>query len=222
MHTHTKRPIRVLLADEHTLIRAGLRALLEKSPTVKVVAEAADSGELLRLARVRKPDVVVMDAGLPNDNGVHATVRLHQLKQPRVPVILLTTSANGGEALRAIKASASGYLRMKCKPGELSTAIQRVARGRTYLDSSIARKEGLGGVIPCEGRLPKRPVLSRRQWETLRLIAEGKNTKEIAALLNISTKTVDFHRMQLMNRLHTRTIAGLVRDAIRLDLVKRI
>jgi DNA-binding NarL/FixJ family response regulator len=221
-HARTKRPLRVLLADEHALIRAGIRSLLEQSPAFKVVAEAENSGEMLRFARRLRPDIIVMESSLPNDDGIHATARLHQLQQPRVPVILLAPNTNGHEALRAMKASASGYLMMTSRPVELRKAIRQVMNGRTYLDPSLVHAKGLRGVIVCEGGLPQRPVLSRRQRETLRLLAEGKNTKEIAAFLRISPKTVDFHRVQLMNRLKTHTVAGLVRDAIRLGLIKRM
>ena len=214
-----KRPIRILLADDHLLVRAGLRALLEKSPSMKVVAEAADSSQVLRLARIRKPDVVVMDAALANHNGLHTTVRLHQGQRPRIPVVLLSMDRDGEEAVQALRASASAYLLMKSKPAELGLAIRKVVKGQKYVDSSISAQNRPTSTARCEGRLPSRPVLTARQRETLRLIGEGKNTKEIATLLGVSPKTVEFHRMQLMERLRTRTIAGLVRHAIRLGMV---
>lgn len=214
-----KRPIRILLADDHVLVRAGLRALLEKSPSMKVVAEAADSSQVLHLARIRKPDVVVMNAGLADHNGLHTTVRLHQRQHPRIPVVLLSMDRNGEAATQALKASASAYLLMKSKPAELGVAIRRVLKGRKYIDSSLIAPNRSISTVRCEGRLPSLPVLTARQRETLRLIGEGKNTKEIASLLGVSPKTVEFHRMQLMDRLKTRTIAGLVRHAMRLGLV---
>lgn len=209
----TGRPsIRVLLADDRPLIRAGLRALLEKSPGLKIVAESTNCPEMLRLVRLRKPDVVVMDAALPN-GGLQATIRLHAHQRRRVPVVLLSTAPNGHQAAEAFKASASGFLLMKAKPWELGAAIRRVVAGRRYLDSSIA---GAGvAQIQCEGKSELSLGLSPRQMETLRMIVSGRNTKEIAALLGVSTKTVDFHRARLMERLKARTIAGLVREAIR-------
>src|SRR5262245_21207364 len=213
-----KRPIRILLADDHVLVRAGLRALLEKSASMKVVGEASDSGQVLRLAKIRKPDVVVMDAALADHNGFHTTFRLHQGQDRRIPVVLLSMR-NGEGAMEALKASASAYLLMKSTPAELSLAIRKVVKGQKYIGSSIITQNGPVPTARCEGHLPLLPHLTARQRETLRLIGEGKNTKEIASLLHISPKTVEFHRMQLMDRLKTRTVAGLVRQAIRLGMV---
>jgi DNA-binding NarL/FixJ family response regulator len=214
--------IRILLADDRALVRAGIRALVEKSHGMTIVGEAADSHQMLRLARTRRPDVVVMDDALPNGNGLHATVRLHQRQHPRIPVVMLSSSGNGEHASRAFRASASGYLLLKAKPSELGRAIRQVVRGRHYLDSSIAGTSRSITAVRCEGSASSRTALTSRQTETLRMIAEGRNTKEIASILGISTKTVDFHRMQLMNRLKTRTVAGLVREALRRGVVTRI
>ena len=155
------KKIRILLADDRALVRAGLRALLEKSPDLEIVAEAVNSHELLRMAKTRWPDVVVMDAALPNGNGLQATVRLHE-RNSRIPVVLLSTTANGERASQAFKASASGFLLMKAKPRELGMAIRRVVRGRRYLDSSLAGAPRTAGV-PCESSLPSSTALSPRR-----------------------------------------------------------
>jgi DNA-binding NarL/FixJ family response regulator len=212
--------IRILLADDRPLVRSGIRALLEKSPTLKVVAEAADSQQLLRLAGRCRPDVVILDAGLPNGNGSHVTALLHHRQHPRIPVIMLSSGKNGEQAHRAFEASASGFLLLKSKPRELEAAIRRVVVGRTYLDRSISRASVRGGGIRGERHRPSGNAITSRQTDTLRLIAEGKNTKEIAASLRISSKTVDFHRRRLMDRLKTSSVAGLVREALRRGLIE--
>jgi len=213
----TKQSIRIVLADDHLFIRGAIRALLEKSKSMKVVAEAADCREMLRLVEKRKPDVVVMNTELPADNGLHATTRLHQQPGPRIPVVLIG-ARNGEQALRALKASASGYVLMNSSPKELGMAIKRVIRGQTYLSPSIGSQNTPIRLVRCESRVPSPVVLSQRQRETLRLIAEGNNTKEIASILGVSPKTVEYHRVQLMKRLKTRTLSGLIRQAFRMDL----
>jgi DNA-binding NarL/FixJ family response regulator len=213
------RPIRILLAEDHALIRAGIRALLEKSPAMKVVAEAADSHQVLRLAKIRKPDVVVMDAALGGHSGLRTTAQLHRGQHPQIPVVLLSAS-DGHVATEAFKASASAYMLTTCKPAQLNLAIRNAFKGRRCITSGLIRGCRPDAFVECEGRPPPRSVLTARQREILRLIGEGTHTKAIASFLGVSPKTVEFHRMQLMNRLNTRTIAGLVRHAIRLGLVR--
>ena len=213
-----KKPIRILLADQHELVRSGIRALLEKSSRMKVVAEAANTGQVIRLARSVKPDIVIMNVALADHNGMWATTKLHEGQRTRIPVVLLSET-DGHASAEAFKASASGYLLMNCRPSELNLAIRQALKGRRHISSTIPRHSRPNAPLKCEGRLTSHDVLTARQREILRLIAEGRNTKEIASLLGISPKTVEFHRMQLMNRLNTRTVAGLVRDAMRFGLV---
>ena len=216
--TICKKPIRILLADHDILSRAGIRALLERSPRMKVVAEAADSRQALRLARSCRPDVVVMDAALADHNGLWATTRLHQKHRVQVPVVLLSET-DGHLAAEAFKASASAYLLMNCKPSELNLAIRRALQGKRYIGSPIIGHSRKAALCKCEGRAPSASRLTARQREILRLIAEGSNTKEIASFIGLSPKTIEFHRTKLMSHLNTRSIAGLVRHAIRLRLV---
>lgn len=215
------KPIRILLVDDRGLVRAGLRALLERSSAMKIIGEAANKHQMLRLARQRRPDVIVLDAALPNGNGLHATALLHRRQQPQIPVILLCTVSNGDHAARAFQASASGFVLIKSKPRELTAAIRHVMKGIPYVDSAIARHLPHGRAVPCEGHVMASPHLTARQTETLQMIADGRNTKEIASALGVSPKTVDFHRSQLMDRLKTRSVAGLVREAMRRGLISR-
>lgn len=211
-------PIHILLADDHRLVRAGVRALLEGLPNVKVVAEAADGHETLALVKVHQPQVVLMDVAMSGLNGLETTARLVK-ECPHVRVIMLSMHANEEYIWQALRAGASGYLLKNASTAELEAGLKAVSLGETYLDPGIARR-----VIDGYRRgdaWPKHPLeqLTPRQREILQLIAEGRSTKEIAFLLNLSAKTVETHRAQLMERLGIHDVPGLVRYAIRHGLV---
>lgn len=209
--------LRVLLADDHTLVRAGIRSLLERLPGVAVVGEAADGREVLLLAGAHRPDVVVMDIGMPGLNGLEAAERLRKT-QPAVRVIMLSVHANEEYVVQALKAGALGYLLKKSAVVQLEAALQTVARGERYVCSEIARLVGphtLAGVESPHSRLE---TLTPRQREILQLIAESRNTKEIAVLLDLSPKTVEFHRAAVMDRLNIHDVAGLVRFVMQTGL----
>lgn len=212
------RPIRVLLADDHDLFRAGLRVLLQDLGGIEVVAEAGDGREALRLAGELRPDVVLMDLMMPGLNGLEATARMAR-DFPGVRVLVLSMNAAEEFVLPAVRAGASGYILKNARPAELEQAIRAVARGETYLTPAVSGHliDDYRRRTPGEaGSLDK---LSPRQREVLQLVAEGHSSKEIARRLGVSAKTVETYRSQLMDALDIHDIAGLTRYAIRKGLV---
>jgi DNA-binding NarL/FixJ family response regulator len=213
------RPVRVLLAEDHTLVRAGIRALLESLEGVEVVAEAADGREALRLAQAHAPDILLMDITMKEMNGLEASARLAK-EHSKTRVIILSMHADQVYVRQALQAGAAGYLLKGSDLAELELALKAVTRGDTYLSPSVSKDvvgDLLSGKAPAANPLDE---LTPRQRETLQLIAEGKTTKEIASRLNLSIKTVETHRAQLMERLDIHDVAGLVKFAIRVGLVQ--
>jgi DNA-binding NarL/FixJ family response regulator len=218
--------IRVLLADDHNLVRAGIRSLIQDLSGIEVIAEASDGREALSLIEIHRPDVVLMDIAMSGLNGLEATARVVR-DFPTVRVIMLSMHANEEYVWQALRSGASGYLLKDAGTAELELAIKAVARGETYLSPPISKQviddyiKRVGGEVDkvkLEGALSER--LTQRQREILQLIAEGHTTQAIAQELNISVKTVETHRMQLMERLDIHDIAGLVRYAIRIGLIR--
>ena len=219
MNNNSVKPIRVILADDHTLVRAGIRALLEKLPGVEVVGEAGDGREVLNLVKLHRPDVVLMDISMPGLNGLEAAVRMAK-EFPDVRVLILSMHNNEEYAWQALKAGAAGYLLKKAATVELETALQQVVHGEVYLSREISAR--LVKKFPLQGIADRKTPLEEltgRQREILQLIAEGQNTKGIAELLKVSPKTVEYHRMKLMNCLDVHDIPGLVRFALRVGLI---
>jgi DNA-binding NarL/FixJ family response regulator len=210
--------IRVLLTDDHRLVRAGLRALLQSLEGVQVVAEAGNGYEALQLAEQHQPDIVIMDIGMEGLNGLEAASRMRK-SAPAPRIIILSMHANEEYVRRSLQAGAAGYLLKGAEPAELELAIHAVMRGETYLTPAVS-KQVVQDYLQGSGVKPD-PLqdLTPRQREVLQLIAEGNSTKEIAYKLNLSIKTVETHRGELMNRLHIHDVAGLVRYAIRTGLV---
>ena len=218
MKTSTK-PIRVILADDHTLVRGGIRALLEKVPAVEVLGEASNGREVLELAKTLQPDVVLMDITMPGLNGLEAAARMAK-EFPKVRVLILSMHDNEEYYWRALKAGAAGYLLKKAATAELAIALQHVMDGEIYLSQEISAR--LLKKFPSQRMTDlKSPLeqLTGRQREILQLIAEGQNTKQIAELLKVSTKTVEYHRMKLMMGLDVHDVPGLVRFALRVGLI---
>ena len=210
--------IRVLLADDHRLVRAGLRALLQSLAGVQVVAEAGNGYEALQLAQQHQPDIVIMDIGMEGLNGLEAAARMGK-STPAPRIIILSMHANEEYVRRSLQAGAAGYLLKGAEPAELELAIHAVMRGESYLTPAVS-KQVVQDYLQGSGVKPD-PLqdLTPRQREVLQLIAEGNSTKEIAHKLNLSSKTVETHRGELMNRLDIHDVAGLVRYAIRTGLV---
>ena len=213
------KPIRVMLADDHTLVRAGIRALLEKLPGVEVVGEAGDGREVLKLVKLHRPNVVLMDIAMPGLNGLEAAARLAK-EFPDVRVIILSMHDNEEYVWRALTAGVAGYLLKKAATTELATALEHVAHGEVYLSQEISTRLPknflLDGIAKRKSPLEQ---LTGRQREILQLIAEGQNTKGIAEVLKVSPKTVEYHRMKLMGCLNVHDIPGLVRFALRVGLL---
>jgi len=210
--------IRIVLADDHALVRAGVRSLLASIPGVEVVAEAGDGHEALALVEKWRPRLVLMDIAMPGLNGLEATARLAK-SHPETAVIMLSMHAAAEYALQALRAGAAGYLLKDADLSELELAIGAVARGQTYLSPAMSKHL----VSDYRRRMAEQPDpldrLTPRHREVLQLIAEGQTTKDIAARLKLSVKTVETHRAQLMDRLDIHDLAGLIRFAIRVGLV---
>jgi len=210
--------IRVLLADDHTLFRAGIRSLLQMLDDIEVVAEAEDGREALRLAAAHRPDVVLMDIMMPNLNGLDAAARIAH-PYPHTRVIMLSMSADEDSVLKTLRAGAVGYLVKTADPAELELAIRAAMRGEKFLSSAVSEHV----VSVCLNRLDKEQTslerLTRRQREVLQLVAESHTTKDIAKRLEISTKTAEAYRGELMRALDIHDIASLTRYAIRTGLV---
>jgi DNA-binding NarL/FixJ family response regulator len=209
--------IRLLLADDHTLVRAGLRALLHGIPDVEVVGEASNGREAVRLAGELHPDIILMDIAMSELNGLEAAAQVVR-QYSAIRVIMLSMHATEEYVVQALRAGAAGYLLKNAGAAELEKAIKHVAQGETFLSTAISRqvtdyiRRGAQDAGPV-GRL------SPRQREILQLIAEGHTTKRIAQILKISVKTVETHRSQLMDQLDIHDVAGLVRCAIRAGLI---
>jgi DNA-binding NarL/FixJ family response regulator len=211
-------PVRVLLADDHVLVRAGIRALLEDLEGVTVVGEAGNGNEVLELARKHRPDVVLLDISMPGLGGLEASAQLKQ-EFPEVRVLMLSMHANEEYVLQALRAGAAGYMLKDSATAELELALLAVMQGGTYLSPPISKQMVEGYVQRVGAEQPVADNLTPRQRQVLQLIAGGHSTKEIAYHLELSVKTVETHRAQLMERLQIRDIAGLVKYAIRNGLV---
>jgi DNA-binding NarL/FixJ family response regulator len=209
---------RVLLADDHALVRAGIRALIEKIPNVEVVGEASTGRAALELVKSKLPNLVLMDIGMAELGGLEALPRIVK-DFPGVKVIILSAHANEEYVIRALRSGAAGYMLKDAATAELELAIRSVTEDKTYLSPSISRTVIDSYLERVGGQLSPLEQLTPRQREILQLVAEGKNTKEIAADLDISVKTVESHRLQLMERLHIHDVPGLVRYAVRSGLV---
>ncbi len=206
--------VKVLLADDHTLVRAGFRALLQGLPDLEVVAEAGDGVEVLQLVELHQPDLILMDIGMPGLNGLDATAQINQ-EFPHIRVIILSIHASEEYVLRALRAGARGYLLKDANLAELEAALSTVISDGTYLSPAVS-KHLADYIRRMEPEADPAEQLTLRQREILRLIAEGRTTREIAQILQIGVKTVETHRTQLMQR---HDIASLVRYAIRIGLV---
>ena len=210
--------IRVLLADDHKLVRAGIRSLLERLPDVEVIAEASDGREAIRLVEKNEPQVVLMDLAMPELNGLEATRHLTKAF-PNLRVVILSIYSDEEHVYQALRAGAAGYLMKGAATEELELAIRSVAHGETYLSPPVSKPVIMEYIRRTNVGLSSHERLSPRQTQILKLIAEGKTTKQVALELAISVKTVETHRSALMTRLGIRDVAGLVRYAVKVGLV---
>ncbi|MGH8708691.1 MAG: response regulator [Burkholderiales bacterium] len=209
--------LRILLVDDHALVRAGIRSLLQDIADIEVVAEASDGAEALAAAEHERPDVVLMDIAMKGMNGLEAAAQLRE-RQPGVKIIILSMHTSEEYVLLALRAGAAAYLIKDSATSELELALKCVMRGDTYLSPAISRQV-VDGYVQRVGAGASPDPLTPRQRDVLKRIAEGRSTKEIAFDLNLSVKTVETHRAQIMDRLGIRDVAGLVRYAMRTGLV---
>jgi DNA-binding NarL/FixJ family response regulator len=212
------KPIRVVLADDHTLLRAGIRALLEEMEGIEVVAEAADGREALRMIEVHRPDIILTDIAMPVVGGLELAAQVSK-EHPHTRVIILSMHKDKEYVRRAMIGGASGYLLKDSDTEELGLALRAVARGQTYMSPAVSTHLVADYRKQASAQPDRATNLTPRQQQILQLIAEGRTTKAIASTLRISSKTVEWHRAHLMERLGIHEIAGLVRYAIRIGLI---
>jgi len=210
--------MKVLLADDHAVVRKGIHAVLTSLPGIEVVAETADGREALALIERLRPDVAVLDITMPGLNGLEVATRSAQAS-PRTKILILSMHAGEAYVAQALRAGVAGYLLKDAADDELPLAIKAVGRGDVYLSPKISRQVVERYVASGSAQPDPLAGLTTRQREILQLVAEGKSSKEIAALLDLSVKTVESHRSQIMDRVGVHDLTGLVRFAIRVGLV---
>jgi len=212
---------RVLLADDHAIVRGGLRALIDAMDDAEVIAEASNGRDAVDLVRRFKPDIALLDIAMPQLNGIEAASRISQ-ECPDTRIVMLSMHTTAQHVTAAIRAGALGYVVKEAAVDELAEALRAAAKGRSFISSAVsahliqALQRPAGDVA---NQVPGADTLSSRQREILQLIAEGHSTREIGELLHISPKTVETHRAELMRRLDIFDVAGLTRYAIRQGLV---
>jgi two-component system response regulator NreC len=214
------KPIRILLADDHTVMRRGLRLLLESQPEFSVVAEASDGREAFEQAEATQPDVAVVDIAMPNLNGIEAAQRI-SAAVPHVAIVILSMHSDEGYVLRALKAGAKGYLLKDSAEGDLIEAIKAVHQGKTFFSPEITKMLVADYVleIRTRGAEDSYDLLTPREREILQLLAERKSNKEIAQTLNLSPYTVETHRRNLHEKLNLHSLAELILYAVRKRII---
>lgn len=212
--------IRVLLADDHKLMRSGLRLLLEQQPEFVVVGEADDGYQAVAQAQSLKPDVVVMDIGMPNLNGIEAARKISEL-QPDAAIVMLSMHSDEGYVLRALRAGARGYLLKDSAEGDLAQAVRAVSEGKSFFSPAVGKVllEDYMRKLQRTGAEDSYDLLSPREREILQLVAEGKSTKDVANLLNLSPYTVETHRANIMQKLSLRGVPELILYAVRKGII---
>jgi DNA-binding NarL/FixJ family response regulator len=212
--------LKVLLADDHAVVRKGLRFVLERDGNVEVIGEAADGREAVKLAERLTPQVVVMDIAMPNLNGIEAAAQILK-KNPRIGVVILSMYSDEGYLVRALSAGAKGYLLKDSAEEDLVRAVESVGQGKPFFSPAIAQTL-LGDYmrrLQLENREDSYDLLTDREKEILQLLAEGKSNKEVAALLNVSLHTVETHRTHIMQKLNLHNTAEIVLYAVRKKVI---
>jgi DNA-binding NarL/FixJ family response regulator len=212
--------IRVLLADDHKLIRAGLVLVVEQQPGLSVVGEADDGRQAVEMVKSLKPDVVVMDIGMPNLNGIEAARKVTEIC-PQTAVVMLSMHADEGYVLRALKAGARAYLLKDSATSDLVQAIRAVVEGKSFFSPAVSRVllQDYMRKLQRSGAEDSYDLLSPREREVLQLVAEGKSNKEVANLLNLSTYTVETHRAKIMQKLNLKGVPELILYAVRKGII---
>ncbi len=214
------KKLRILLADDHIVMRTGLRALLERQPNLEVVGESENGRETVALAASLRPDVVVMDVGMPVLNGIEATQTI-VTQNPTVAVVILSMHADESYVMRALKAGARGYLLKDSAAADLIGAIQAISQGKSFFSPKVSRilAEDYVRVLKQKGAVDTYDLLTSREREILQLLAEGKTNKEVATALNISPYTVETHRSHILQKLNLHNSAELVLYAVRKGII---
>jgi DNA-binding NarL/FixJ family response regulator len=214
------KTIRVLLADDHVLIRAGLRMVVDAQPDFTVVGEAGDGREAVAMAESLKPDVLVMDIGMPGLNGIEAARQIRE-KLPEAQIVMLSMHSDEGYVLRALKAGAKAYLLKDSAETDLARAIRAAADGKSFFSPAVGRVllEDYVRKLQRTGAEDSYDLLSPREREILQLVAEGRSSKEIANLLNLSVYTVETHRARVMQKLNLRGVPELILYAVRKGII---
>jgi DNA-binding NarL/FixJ family response regulator len=214
------KKLRILLADDHVVMRTGLRALLERQPNLEVVGEAENGRETVERVEALKPDVVVMDVGMPILNGIEATKQITGEKSSTA-VIILSMHADESYVMRALKAGARGYLLKDSAAADLMNAIQAVSQNKSFFSPKVSHilAEDYVRVLKQKGEVDSYELLTEREREILQLLAEGKANKEVATLLNISPYTVETHRKHILEKLNLHNPAELILYAVRKGII---
>lgn len=214
------RKQKVLLADDHAVVRKGLRFVLGREPAIEVVGEAGDGDEAVKLAAQLKPDIAILDIAMPHLNGIEATERIVK-ENPRTAVVILSVHADESYVLRTLTAGAKGYLLKESAEDDILQAVRAVAEGRPFFSPTIAATllEDYVRQLKQRGLQDSYELLTTREREILQLLAEGKTNKDIANLLNLSTYTVETHRANLMQKLDLHNTAELVLYAVRKRII---
>jgi DNA-binding NarL/FixJ family response regulator len=214
------RKIRVLLADDHQLMRSGIRLMLEREADLSVVGEASDGREAVALAKSLRPDVVVMDIGMANLNGIEAAQQMTG-DRPEIAVVMLSMHSDESYVLRALKAGARGYLLKDSAEADLIKAVHAVAGGKSFFSPAVSKLllDDYVRKLRRSGTEDAYDLLTPREREVLQLIAEGKSNKDIANLLNLSVYTVESHRANLMEKLNVRGLPELILYAVRKGII---
>jgi DNA-binding NarL/FixJ family response regulator len=212
--------IRILVADDHGVVRKGLRLQLEQNEQVEVVGEAADGREAVRLAEELKPNVIIMDIGMPSLNGIEATAQIVK-HNPRVGIIMLSMHSDESYLVRTLAAGAKGYLLKDSADADLQRAVQAVAQGKPFFSPAIAKVllEDYVRQLQQRGLQDSYDLLTDREKEVLQLLAEGKSNKEVATILDLSTYTVETHRTHMMQKLDLHSAADIVLYAVRKKII---
>jgi two-component system response regulator NreC len=214
------KQLRVLLADDHTLIRAGLRLVAAQQPDFTVVGEAENGRQAVAMAESLKPDVVVLDIGMPELNGIEACRQIRE-SQPQIEVVMLSMHSDEGYVLRSLKAGARAYLLKDSAEADLARAIRAAAEGKSFFSPAVGKVllEDYMRKLQRTGAEDSYELLSPREREILQLVAEGKSSKEIATTLNLSVYTVETHRAKLMQKLNLRGVPELILYAVRKGII---
>jgi two-component system response regulator NreC len=213
-------PIRILLADDHVVMRSGLRLLLERQPNLQVVAEAADGQEAVRLAAAENPEVVIMDIAMPHLNGVEATRQIVS-RNPETAVVILSMHSDESYVLRSLKAGARAYLLKDSAEADLIAAIHAIQEGKSFFSPGVRRilKEDYVHQLAKLGEEDTYELLTPREREVLQLVAEGKSNKDVANLLNLSLYTVETHRTHILQKLNLHSVPELILYAVRKGII---